>query len=190
MSASPELDELRRSLQERGLRPADLAADPFVQFQAWFDEARAAGLHEPEAMVVSSVGADGLPSSRYVLLKGLDLRHIYFDFDKHDLRGLSAEQLDRIIKVMQQHNDLRIEIYGHTDAKGSVTYNQALSSRRANAAYRYLTQAGATNVDIVLRAQSELQPIDSNDTDTGRQNNRRVEFTILYKGEVLVKSQP
>ena len=134
--------------------------------------------------------APAAPEDVMADVKGLDLRHIYFDFDKHDLRGLSAEQLDRIIKVMQQHNDLRIEIYGHTDAKGSVTYNQALSSRRANAAYRYLTQAGATNVDIVLRAQSELQPIDSNDTDTGRQNNRRVEFTILYKGEVLVKSQP
>lgn len=78
MSTSPHLDELRRSLQERGLRRADLAADPFVQFQAWFDEARAAGLHEPEAMVVSSVGADGLPSSRYVLLKGLDHGFVFF----------------------------------------------------------------------------------------------------------------
>ena len=56
MSACPDLDELRRALQERGLRRADLADDPFVQFQRWFDEARAAGVHEPEAMVVSSVG--------------------------------------------------------------------------------------------------------------------------------------
>ena len=78
MSASPELDELRRALQERGLRRADLADDPFVQFQRWFDEAREAGVHEPEAMVVSSVGPDELPSSRYVLLKGLDHGFVFF----------------------------------------------------------------------------------------------------------------
>lgn len=78
MSACPDLDELRRVLQERGLRRADLAADPFSQFQRWFDEAREAGLHEPEAMVVSSVGPDGLPSSRYVLLKGLDHGFVFF----------------------------------------------------------------------------------------------------------------
>lgn len=78
MSASPELDELRRSLQDRGLRRADLAADPFEQFRRWFDVVRDAGLHEPEAMVVSSVGSDGLPSSRYVLLKGLDHGFVFF----------------------------------------------------------------------------------------------------------------
>lgn len=133
---------------------------------------------------------EAAPVDVMAAVKGLDLHHIYFDFDKHDLRSLSTEQLDRIVSVMKQHSDLRIEIYGHTDDKGSVDYNQALSSRRANTAYRYLTEAGATNVEIVLRAQSELQPIDSNESATGRQNNRRVEFTILYKGEVLVKSQP
>jgi pyridoxamine 5'-phosphate oxidase len=84
MSSSSELDELRGALQARGLRRADLTADPFEQFQRWFDQARAAGLHEPEAMVVSSVGADGLPSSRYVLLKGLD--HGFVFFTNHDSR--------------------------------------------------------------------------------------------------------
>ena len=78
MSACPELDELRRALQERGVRRADLADDPFEQFRRWFDQAREAGLHEPEAMVVSSVGAGGLPSSRYVLLKGLDHGFVFF----------------------------------------------------------------------------------------------------------------
>lgn len=84
MTTSPHLDDLRRSLQERGLRRTDLAADPFEQFRRWFDVARDAGLHEPEAMVVSSVGADGLPSSRYVLLKGLD--HGFVFFTNHDSR--------------------------------------------------------------------------------------------------------
>ena len=78
MSACPDLDELRWALQERGLRRVDLADDPLEQFQRWFDEARDAGVHEPEAMVVSSVGPDELPSSRYVLLKGLDHGFVFF----------------------------------------------------------------------------------------------------------------
>lgn len=78
MSASPELDELRRSLQAEGLRREDLADEPFTQFGRWFDLAAGAGLHEPEAMVVSSVGPDGVPSSRYVLLKGLDHGFVFF----------------------------------------------------------------------------------------------------------------
>ena len=78
MSTTPELDALRRSLQERGIRRSDLTGDPISQFRRWFDDAVDAGLHEPEAMVVSSVGPDGLPSSRYVLLKGLDHGFVFF----------------------------------------------------------------------------------------------------------------
>jgi len=91
MSAMPELDELRRALQDRGVRRADLAADPLEQFRRWFDEAVEAGLHEPEAMIVSSAGPDGLPSSRYVLLKGLDHGFVFFtNFDSRKGRELDA----------------------------------------------------------------------------------------------------
>ena len=65
-----DLDVPRAELMAAGLHAADLAADPFDQFLAWFDEARAVGMHEPEAMIVSSVGPGGAPSSRYVLLRG------------------------------------------------------------------------------------------------------------------------
>jgi len=78
MSACPDLDALRRSFQERGLQRDDLDGDPFVQFRRWYDEVVAADVHEPEAMVVSTVGPDGMPSSRYVLLKGLDRGFVFF----------------------------------------------------------------------------------------------------------------
>lgn len=95
MSATPELDALRRSLQERGMRRSDLAADPLEQFRGWFDEAVEAGLHEPEAMIVSSVGPDGLPSSRYVLLKGLDHGFVFFtNFDSR-----KGHELDTVPKA-------------------------------------------------------------------------------------------
>ena len=78
MSASPKLDALREELQARGLRRVDLLDDPFAQFDAWFQFALEADVHEPHAMVVSSVGPDGMPSSRHVLLKGCDHGFVFF----------------------------------------------------------------------------------------------------------------
>jgi pyridoxamine 5'-phosphate oxidase len=78
MSAHPELDELRTQLQERGVVEEDLADDPFVQFHRWFDVCQSAGTHEPEAMIVSSVGAEDQPSSRHVLLRGVDHGFVFF----------------------------------------------------------------------------------------------------------------
>ncbi len=90
MSATPELDALRRSLQAQGLDRDDLKSEPLAQFRVWFDDAVDAGLHEPEAMVVSSVGPDGVPSSRYVLLKGLDHGFVFFT----NQRSEKGRQLD------------------------------------------------------------------------------------------------
>jgi pyridoxamine 5'-phosphate oxidase len=78
MSAHPELDELRTQLQHRGVVESDLADDPFVQFHQWFDVCQSAGMHEPEAMIVSSVGVDEQPSSRHVLLRGSDHGFVFF----------------------------------------------------------------------------------------------------------------
>ena len=69
---SPDLRGLREEYAASGLRESDLAPDPMTMFGLWFSDARAAGLHEPNAMVVSTVSRDGAPSSRTVLLKGLD----------------------------------------------------------------------------------------------------------------------
>lgn len=62
---------LRREYADEGLVEADLDPDPVAMFRRWFDEVEAAGVHEPNAMVVATVSADGQPSSRMVLLKGV-----------------------------------------------------------------------------------------------------------------------
>ena len=66
--------EARREYADRGLAEADLEPDPFTMFSRWYDDAVRDAIHEPNAMVVASVGADGRPSSRLVLLKGFDQR--------------------------------------------------------------------------------------------------------------------
>ena len=70
--SSPQLRALRQEYAADGLTEAALAPDPWTMFGRWFDDARAAGLHEPNAVVVATASADGVPAARTVLLKGLD----------------------------------------------------------------------------------------------------------------------
>jgi len=70
--------DLRKEYTRRGLDEADASDDPFEQFQAWFDQALAAGVPEPNAMTLATVAADGRPSARVVLLKGFDRRGLVF----------------------------------------------------------------------------------------------------------------
>ena len=74
---------------------------------------------------------------------------------------------------------MKCELSGHTDGKGSVAYNQKLSEQRAKAVYDYLIERGVAPERIQAEGRGESQPIDTNDTEEGRQNNRRVEIEIL-----------
>jgi pyridoxamine 5'-phosphate oxidase len=77
-SPSPDLGRLRREYGDRGLDVPDLEPDPVSMFRRWLDDTVEAGVHEPNAMVVATVSADGRPSARLVLLKGLDERGFVF----------------------------------------------------------------------------------------------------------------
>ena len=80
-----ELSDLRREYAAGGLAEPDLAPDPVAMFRRWMHDTVAAGVHEPNAMVLSTVSADGVPASRLVLLKGLDERGFVF-FTNYDSR--------------------------------------------------------------------------------------------------------
>ena len=83
---------MRREYEERGLRKADLCADPLEQFTRWFDEARNAPILEPNAMSLATVDAAGQPAARTVLLKGIDRRGLafYTNLDSRKARELAA----------------------------------------------------------------------------------------------------
>lgn len=87
------LAELRKDYSLSGLSEKDLAKDPFRQFEAWFQEAEAAKVIEPNAMVLSTVSAEGRPSSRTVLLKGADGRGFVFfsNYESRKARELAAQ---------------------------------------------------------------------------------------------------
>jgi len=84
---SGDIAGLRREYADEGLTEADLAADPVTMFGRWFDDAVAAGLHEPNAMVLATADADGRPSSRMVLLKGVDERGFVFYTNSASRKG-------------------------------------------------------------------------------------------------------
>lgn len=109
------------------------------------------------------------------------LRNIFFDFDKSTLRPESKTELDRLIQLMNDVPSLKIELSGHTDSKGSDDYNLKLSQSRAQAVVDYLINAGINKDRLVAAGYGETKPMDTNDTDEGRQNNRRTEFEILSK---------
>jgi pyridoxamine 5'-phosphate oxidase len=86
------LAAMRRDYETRGLSEADVLADPLEQFRRWFDEARAAGLMEPNAMALATVDPSGQPAARTVLLKGLDRRGLafYTNLESRKARALAA----------------------------------------------------------------------------------------------------
>jgi pyridoxamine 5'-phosphate oxidase len=85
MDPDTDLASLRAEYQLAGLDEADLAPDPFTMFSVWFDDARSAGVLEPNAMVLSTVSTDGQPSARTVLLKGLT-EHGFVFFTNYESR--------------------------------------------------------------------------------------------------------
>lgn len=107
------------------------------------------------------------------------LNNIFFDFDKSTLRMESTSELGRLVELMKDYKSMRIEISGHTDSKGSDSYNQKLSESRAKVVVDYLTDKGVKLNRMVFKGYGETMPVGTNDTDEGRQLNRRTEFKIL-----------
>lgn len=107
------------------------------------------------------------------------LKNIFFDFNKATLRPESTNELERLIQLLKDVPGLKIEIGGHTDSKGSDSYNQTLSEQRAQAVVTYLTDKGGISKSrLEFKGYGEKEPIATNETDEGRQLNRRTEFKI------------
>ena len=110
------------------------------------------------------------------------LKNIFFDFDKATLRPESTNELERLTNLLKlDAPTLKIEISGHTDSKGADDYNKALSNSRAKAVVDYLVTKGIAAKRLTSVGYGEEQPIATNDTDEGRQLNRRTEFKVLSK---------
>jgi len=104
--------------------------------------------------------------------------NVLFAFDKSDLSSDSKVNLQKLVTVLDSYPDTDIEVQGHTDSKGSNSYNMSLSERRAKAVTGYLTDKDITASRLTTKGFGETAPKYENDTESDRAKNRRVEFLI------------
>lgn len=107
------------------------------------------------------------------------LNNVFFDFDKWNLRPESYLELNRVVGLLNDHPTMKIEMSAHTDSYGSDEYNFVLSDKRAKSVVDYILSQGISPDRITSKGYGETKPVATNETDEGRQLNRRVEFTIL-----------
>jgi outer membrane protein OmpA-like peptidoglycan-associated protein len=108
----------------------------------------------------------------------LTLGNVLFATGRAELKAGSIDSLNNLVAFLNQYPDRNIMIEGHTDSVGTAASNLALSERRAGSVQSYLLQQGVGSQRITFSGMGESQPIADNDTDTGRQQNRRVEIII------------
>ncbi|MCA1762194.1 MAG: OmpA family protein [Flavobacteriales bacterium] len=112
--------------------------------------------------------------------KKIVLENLFFDVDKDVIKRESQAELNELAEFFESHPDMRIEIGGHTDNQGDKEYNLDLSKRRAIAVKRFFTDREYVDEDrIETKGYGDSQPIDTNETITGRANNRRTEIKII-----------
>ena len=106
------------------------------------------------------------------------LNGIFFEFAKYELLETSMNDLNRVVQLLNSHPALKLEIHGHTDFIGSDDSNMELSKQRALSVKDFLIKNNIDPERLIIKYFGESEPIASNETDEGRQLNRRVEFVI------------
>ena len=130
----------------------------------------------------------GLPSGMECvdqLTAAMRESEIGFEPNKSLIAGDPAPTLARLAETMKTCADFRIEVGGHTDSQGSEAFNAELSRRRAQAILEAMTKAGIDTRYMTAKGYGESQPIADNDSDAGREANRRIEFTLLADDPVM-----
>lgn len=107
------------------------------------------------------------------------LRNIFFDYNAYTIRQESEAELERLKVLIVENPQIKVEISGHTDNVGGDEYNQKLSENRAKAVVEHLVAAGVPASQLIYAGYGKAQPIASNDSPEGRQENRRTEFKII-----------
>ena len=176
-AAASEADRLKQQNDaQRAANQADLdrAAKEKAQAEAEKAELRARLLSQFNAVLQTRDTARGLI---------VNMSDVLFDTGKYSLRPLAREKLAKVAGIVSGHPGLRLDVEGHTDSVGGDEYNQRLSEQRGGAVRDYLTQAGMAASSVTAKGLGKTQPVASNDTAKGRQENRRVELVI--SGDVI-----
>jgi outer membrane protein OmpA-like peptidoglycan-associated protein len=107
---------------------------------------------------------------------------VLFDVDRSDVKPGASTELERVATVINEEPGRRVLVEGHADSTGPDSYNLELSRRRAESVARALVDDGVSPSRVISEGLGETQPIATNDTPEGRQQNRRVEVVVLQPG--------
>ncbi len=133
------------------------------------------------SVIGTSVATDHVGFRTFELDKTHVFQNILFPFDTFQLSGPAKADIHKLFVLLSQDESLQITIDGHTDNIGASSYNQRLSNFRAKAVADYLIDLGVAPQNIKWRGFGGSRPVAQNDTDEGRQQNRRVTFVITRK---------
>lgn len=111
--------------------------------------------------------------------KDVRINNLFFEYDKFELSPKSYLELDRLVDILKDFPDNKVEISGHTDNQGGDAYNNKLSQQRAQSVVDYLVSKGMPSSKFIAKGYGKSNPVAKNDSDEGRALNRRVEFKIL-----------
>ena len=176
-AAQNEADRLKREndAQRAGAQAElDRAAREKAQAEAEKADLRSQLLTQFNAILQTRDTARGLI---------VNMSDVLFDTAKFSLRPLAREKLAKVAGIVSGHPGLRLDVEGYTDSVGGDEYNQRLSEQRGASVRDYLIQQGMPVGSVTARGFGKAQPVASNDTAQGRQQNRRVELVIA--GEII-----
>jgi outer membrane protein OmpA-like peptidoglycan-associated protein len=120
-----------------------------------------------------------IPLQKLTIGHKITLKNIFYDYGKASLRAESKTELTRLVNLMKPNPFLKIEVASYTDSEGSEQYNLTLSQARTQAVVDYLLSQGISSQQLIAKGYGEADPLFSNDTEEGREINRRTEFKIL-----------
>ena len=173
LAAQQQAERERQNAEQERLK-AQQAQDAAAQSELEKQQLRAQLLEQFNRILPTTDTPRGLK---------VNMADVLFAFGKYDLRPAAREALAKLSGIVLGHPGLKLSVEGYTDSIGSDEVNQTLSEKRAGAVRDYLVQQGVDPGSITATGFGKSNPVASNDTNEGRQQNRRVE--IIISGEVI-----
>ena len=140
---------------------------------------------QPVEVVEQKAEPEGLP--KQVIDLSQNFQKVFFELDQSQLGEEAQSALSDNATILQEFTDVRVEIQGHADERGTTEYNIALGQRRAKSVHDYLVAQGIAPSRLKVVSYGEEKPLNSSANETAYSKNRRCEFVIIWGGNTEIK---
>lgn len=127
------------------------------------------------------------PAPEPVAQMAKNFERVFFEFESAALNAEGKAALDENASIMQAYPDIKLEVQGHADERGTTEFNLALGQKRADAVVQYMLARGISSSRVKSVSYGEERPLDNQSTERAYAQNRRAEFIITWSGEAPVK---